>query len=185
VPADRRPRDHDRHLASSPTFIGADPAAIDEIERAMETIRLEAGGVLVRHGEAADRVYIVFEGHLTIALESGRPGGDQLLLGRGDLLVDGGLLDTLPVGVMRQLNGGGRVVAVDVAPPVDVAASQDFGNHLSGWRLLRERVHHPRTSRGIPGIFELLSRTVAVTGLFLERQLRRRVPPRSPPGRTG
>jgi predicted acylesterase/phospholipase RssA/CRP-like cAMP-binding protein len=90
----------------------------------------------------------------------------------GDLLVDGGLLDTLPVGVMRQLNGGGRVIAVDVAPTVDVAANQDFGNHLSGWRLLRERIRHPRTPRGIPGIFELLSRTVAVPGLFLERHLK-------------
>lgn len=90
----------------------------------------------------------------------------------GDLLVDGGLLDTLPVGVMRQLNGGGRVIAVDVAPPVDVAARNDFGNHLSGWRLLRERVRHPRTAREIPGIFELLSRTVAVPGLFLERHLK-------------
>jgi lysophospholipid hydrolase len=90
----------------------------------------------------------------------------------GDLLVDGGLLDTLPVGVMRQLNGGGRVIAVDVAPPVDVVSSRDFGNHLSGWRLLRDRIRHPRTPRGIPGIFELLSRTVAVPGLFLERHLR-------------
>jgi predicted acylesterase/phospholipase RssA len=90
----------------------------------------------------------------------------------GDLLVDGGLLDTLPVGVMRQLNGGGRVIAADVAPPVDVAATQDYGNHLSGWRLLRDRIRHPRTPRGIPGIFELLSRTVAVPGLFLERHLK-------------
>lgn len=90
----------------------------------------------------------------------------------GDLLVDGGLLDTLPVGVMRQLNGGGRVIAVDVAPPVDVGARRDFGNHLSGWRLLRERIVHPRTPRGIPGIFELLSRTVAVPGLYLERHLK-------------
>jgi NTE family protein/lysophospholipid hydrolase len=90
----------------------------------------------------------------------------------GDLLVDGGLLDTLPVGVMRQLNGGGLVIAVDVAPQVDVAASRDFGNHLSGWRLFRNRLLHPRTPRGVPGIFELLSRTVAVPGLFLERHLK-------------
>jgi predicted acylesterase/phospholipase RssA len=64
------------------------------------------------------------------------------------------------------------VIAVDVAPPVDVVARRDFGNHLSGWRLLRERLLHPRTPRGVPGIFELLSRTVAVPGLYLERHLR-------------
>jgi predicted acylesterase/phospholipase RssA len=100
------------------------------------------------------------------------PGILPPVYAEGDLLVDGGLLDTLPVGVMRQLNGGGRVIAVDVAPSIDVAANQDFGSHLSGWRLLRDRIRHPRTQRGIPGIFELLSRTVAVPGLFLERHLK-------------
>jgi predicted acylesterase/phospholipase RssA/CRP-like cAMP-binding protein len=100
------------------------------------------------------------------------PGVLPPVVADGNLLVDGGLLDTLPVGVMRQLNGGGRVIAVDVAPPVDVVSSRDFGSHLSGWRLLRDRLMHPRTRRGVPGIFELLSRTVAVPGLFLERHLR-------------
>jgi len=107
-----------------------------------------------------------------IRASSSLPGILPPVYAEGDLLVDGGLLDTLPVGVMRQLNGGGRVIAVDVAPPVDVAATRDFGNHLSGWRLLRDRLLHPRTPRGVPGIFELLSRTVAVPGLFLERHLK-------------
>lgn len=89
----------------------------------------------------------------------------------GSLLVDGGLLDTLPIGVMRRLNGGGRVVAVDVAPPIDMVARQDVGDHLSGWRMLREWFRRPRSRSGIPGIIELLSRTVAVPGLFLERHL--------------
>lgn len=121
-----------------------------------------AAPVIHRYGPVSD----------AIRASASLPGILPPVYANGDLLVDGGLLDTLPVGVMRQLNGGGRVIAVDVAPPVDVMASRVFGTHLSGWRLLRERLLHPRTPRGVPGIFELLSRTVAVPGLFLERHLK-------------
>lgn len=89
---------------------------------------------------------------------------------KGHLLVDGGLLDTLPIGVMRRLNGGSRIIAVDVSPRVDVVARGEVGDHLSGWRLLRDRIRHPRSRPRIPGIVELLSRTVAVPGLYLERE---------------
>jgi predicted acylesterase/phospholipase RssA len=89
----------------------------------------------------------------------------------GDLLIDGGLLDTLPVGVMRTLNDGGRVIAVDVSPSVDVAAGGPFADHLSGWATLWQRLRHPRRPRPVPGIAELLQRTVAVPGLFLRGQL--------------
>ncbi|HEX5240993.1 MAG TPA: cyclic nucleotide-binding domain-containing protein, partial [Candidatus Limnocylindrales bacterium] len=67
----------------------------------------------------------------------------------GSLLIDGGLLDTLPVGVMRSLNGGGQVIAVDVSAPVDVAAGTAFADHLSGWRLLWQRLRHPRAPRTV------------------------------------
>lgn len=105
-----------------------------------------------------------------IRASSSLPGILPPVYAAGDLLVDGGLLDTLPVGAMRQLNGGGRVIAVDVAPPVDVLAGEDYGDHLSGWRLLWERIRHPRRRRVLPGIVQLLNRTVTVPGLYLERQ---------------
>ena len=54
----------------------------------------------------------------------------------GDLLVDGGVLNNLPIDVMRQLNPGGKIIAIDVAPPTGARAKQDYGLELSGWRLL-------------------------------------------------
>lgn len=54
----------------------------------------------------------------------------------GDLLVDGGVLNNLPIDVMRQLNPGGKIIAIDVAPPTGTRAKQDYGLELSGWRLL-------------------------------------------------
>ena len=85
----------------------------------------------------------------------------------GDLLVDGGLLDMLPIAAMRRLNGGGRVVAVDVSPPVDVAAEEAFGVHLSGWRVLRNRLTRASPRPRMPGIVELMSRVVVVPSVML------------------
>ena len=83
----------------------------------------------------------------------------------GHLLVDGGLLDNLPIGVMRQLNGGSRVIAVDVSPRADMVVAKDFATQVSGWRVLAGRLRHPRAPSSFPGIVEILTRTVAVAGL--------------------
>ena len=91
----------------------------------------------------------------------------------GDLLIDGGLLDTLPVDVMRQLNGGSLVVGVDVAPQVDLGSGVAFEPELSGWRVLRNRLRRRGPGPRMPGIVELLNRTVVVPSLFLERRLGR------------
>lgn len=88
----------------------------------------------------------------------------------GHLLIDGGLLDNLPIGVMRRLNGGGRVIAVDVSPKVDMVAAQELGTQISGWRVLAGRIRHPRTRSTLPSIVEVLSRTVAVAGLHFGRE---------------
>lgn len=86
----------------------------------------------------------------------------------GHLLIDGGLLDNLPIGVMRRLNGGSRVIAVDVSPRAEMAAGHDLGTQISGWRVLAGWIRHPRTRSAVPGIVEVLSRTVAVSGLHFE-----------------
>lgn len=62
----------------------------------------------------------------------------------GELLIDGGVLDNLPLGVMRQLNWRGTVIGVDVAPPRGPAARLDYGLSVSGWRALRRRRAYPR-----------------------------------------
>ena len=63
----------------------------------------------------------------------------------GDLLVDGGLVDNLPVDVMRAEHAGITVIAVDVGRTRDLRAGSlpDTGT-LSGWRVLFDRLD-PRT----------------------------------------
>jgi predicted acylesterase/phospholipase RssA/CRP-like cAMP-binding protein len=88
----------------------------------------------------------------------------------GHLLIDGGLLDNLPIGVMRRRNGGGRVIAVDVSPRTDRSAASELPPAISGWRVLASRIRRPRSPSAVPGIVDILSRTVAVAGLHFERE---------------
>lgn len=85
----------------------------------------------------------------------------------GDLLVDGGALDNLPVEVMRDRVGSGCVVAVDLSPEVDPLAAAPFEPGLSGWSVLRNRLNPFTTPRPLPNVADILSRS---TGLSQVRQ---------------
>lgn len=57
----------------------------------------------------------------------------------GDLLVDGGVLDNVPVEEMRRRNPTGTVIAIDVAPVDGPTAGRDYGLSVSGFRTLFRR----------------------------------------------
>jgi predicted acylesterase/phospholipase RssA len=59
----------------------------------------------------------------------------------GELLVDGGLVDDLPVDVMSPLVDGGHIVAVDLGISSDFRVQQRFDPNLSGWRALARRLN--------------------------------------------
>ncbi len=67
------------------------------------------------------------------------------------LLIDGGILNNLPLDVARQKSPQGKVVAVDVAPPRGPGAHGDYGLFVTGWQALRSnfgsgRSHYPKIS---------------------------------------
>ena len=80
----------------------------------------------------------------------------------GNLLVDGGMIDNVPVRAMRQLVSSGTVIAVDIAPPLGPRAKEDFGTDLSGWSLLADRVLPRRRRRSTPGISATIMRAMMV-----------------------
>jgi predicted acylesterase/phospholipase RssA/CRP-like cAMP-binding protein len=84
------------------------------------------------------------------------PGVLPPLLVNGELLVDGGLLDNLPVNVMRKR--AGRVIAVDIASPVDLTVGSRSGTAASGWSQLWSRIGFFARQDSLPHIFEVLSR---------------------------
>ncbi len=62
----------------------------------------------------------------------------------GQLLVDGGILDNVPVDEMRRRNPTGRVIAIDVAPAEGPVADEDYGLSMSGFRAVLARRRRAR-----------------------------------------
>ena len=80
----------------------------------------------------------------------------------GDLLVDGGVLDNVPVGEMRRRNPTGNVIAVDVAPVDGPVADDDYGLWVSGFRsLFRKR----RTRHGPPNLVSTMVRSSIIASV--------------------
>jgi lysophospholipid hydrolase len=86
------------------------------------------------------------------------PGIMPPVVEQGDLLVDGSVLNNLPMDVMRGVCGRGTVIAVDVSAQGDFANYQPFGEHLSGWRALRSRLNPWGARFNLPSIAGILGR---------------------------
>ncbi len=85
----------------------------------------------------------------------------------GSLLVDGGVLDNLPVAAMVSDPRVWTVVAVDVAPSRGPRAKSDYGLAVSGTRALYETVTH--RGREYPRVTSVLIRSMLAGAM--QRQL--------------
>lgn len=88
----------------------------------------------------------------------------------GDVLVDGAIMNNLPVDVMREFCRGGRILAVNVRPEMYMGAGElpDDGI-VSGWSLLGRTINAFGTRPRMPGIGQVLMRTTE-TGNVLSTQ---------------
>ncbi|MGI9052414.1 MAG: cyclic nucleotide-binding domain-containing protein [Ilumatobacteraceae bacterium] len=84
----------------------------------------------------------------------------------GELLVDGGVLNNLPCDVMRATGTVGRLIAVDLSPPVGPKAREDFGHAVSGWRALQAQLGRGQSK--FPGLMSILMRSL-VAGSVRDR----------------
>ena len=76
-----------------------------------------------------------------------------------DLLVDGGVLDNLPVAAMRARHAGATVIAVDVGRRHEIRAGQlPDGGIVSGWSVLGQRMNPFADSPDVSGIARILAR---------------------------
>jgi predicted acylesterase/phospholipase RssA len=53
----------------------------------------------------------------------------------GELHVDGALFSNLPADAMKTVCEG-KIIAIDVSPPVDLLSNTDYGDSISGWKIL-------------------------------------------------
>lgn len=91
---------------------------------------------------SAARIHLHRTGSIAAALRatSAIPGVMPPVPFGQDLLVDGGVLNNLPIDVARKLTPHGHVIAVDVAPVRGPGAHGDFGLSVSGWEALRSSI---------------------------------------------
>jgi predicted acylesterase/phospholipase RssA/CRP-like cAMP-binding protein len=104
------------------------------------------------------------------------PGVMPPVASDGALLVDGAVLNNLPVDVMREINPFGTVIAVDVTPPSGPTAPPDYAMGLSGWRVLANKLLPWRKSIAVPGIAStILQATVAGSALKRQQMLEQKL----------
>jgi len=81
-----------------------------------------------------------------------------------DILVDGGVVNNVPVDVMRDLNRG-PVFASKVSPQSDLCLDQQYTALPSPWRLLASRLNPFGSAPAVPSIVTTLMRTVSLPRL--------------------
>jgi lysophospholipid hydrolase len=90
-----------------------------------------------------------------------------------DLLVDGGVLDNLPIGEMRRREPRSTVIALDVSARSDLQAGDlPGGGVVSGWRTLGQRLNPLVPTPDIAGITRILMRLTELSSTAREAQER-------------
>ncbi|MFL6293248.1 MAG: patatin-like phospholipase family protein [Thermoanaerobaculia bacterium] len=107
-----------------------------------------------------------------VGTSSRLPGVVAPMVENGDLLVDGGVLDNLPTGVMRHL-GEGPIIAVDVSAAVDVRADPSYREAPSPWQLLLNRWR--KSARPFPNILQILHRSAVLASDIYAKQAKSEV----------
>jgi predicted acylesterase/phospholipase RssA/CRP-like cAMP-binding protein len=102
----------------------------------------------------------------------GLPGLMPPIIEHGQLIVDGGVLNNLPVDVMRDY-GQGAVVAVDVSPPVDLLTDSEDRDHLGSFDFIRRKLFGRKGSLGVPLLAEILMRTAFLSSINHREEMSR------------
>jgi NTE family protein len=84
----------------------------------------------------------------------------------GELHVDGGLINNVPVDVMKTFSNQGIVIGVDVSPPHEIKPVVDYGDDISGWQAMWNRFNPTREKRSYrPSILLVLMRLIEFGGI--------------------
>jgi predicted acylesterase/phospholipase RssA len=74
----------------------------------------------------------------------------------GDALVDGGIMNHVPIDVMRSICGAGPIIAINLSRPSEHHARYHFRAATSGWEVLRSRLNPFADRIEAPSIFTTL-----------------------------
>ena len=91
------------------------------------------------------------------------------ILHEGDLLVDGGFLNNLPVDVMRHQFGSAAVLGIDCSPLSPKTQEYDFGPSISGWEALRYQMQPRAQRKGPPTLLRGLTQIMDTNGIYRQQ----------------
>ncbi|MBX2823109.1 MAG: cyclic nucleotide-binding domain-containing protein, partial [Gammaproteobacteria bacterium] len=83
----------------------------------------------------------------------------------GELLIDGAVLNTFPVDIMRQKLSGGHLIGVNVSQIDEVRDVYTYGTSLSGWRSFFSRINPFVPRIHAPKIIEVLLRSTDIKSI--------------------
>ena len=93
------------------------------------------------------------------------PGVAPPIVDDGQLMIDGGILDNLPVQAMRQTPGVGTIIASDAGAVVGMDANVRSLDAVSGWSVLWSRMRGAGQSAEIPSLADILMRTATLSSV--------------------
>jgi predicted acylesterase/phospholipase RssA len=94
------------------------------------------------------------------------PGLFAPILHRGNVLVDGGVMNNFPVDIMREFCEGGTVIGVSVNPIKEKVQRYEFGSSVSGWRVLWSRLNPLTRPLQVPTLTTNLVRILEVNTAY-------------------
>jgi predicted acylesterase/phospholipase RssA/CRP-like cAMP-binding protein len=80
----------------------------------------------------------------------------------GDFLVDGGLINNVPADVMKTAVDGGAVIAIDISREAGRRGNYQFGDSISGWKVLLNRINPFVKTRRYPSIVKTMMRATMI-----------------------
>jgi predicted acylesterase/phospholipase RssA/CRP-like cAMP-binding protein len=90
----------------------------------------------------------------------------------GHLLVDGGVMNNLPADIMRARIGSGKVIGMNAGHAEEPEKPYNYGPSISGWLVLRSRLHPHAERIEAPMLSEVLVRTMMVNNQQVVRKTR-------------
>lgn len=94
------------------------------------------------------------------------PGLFPPIVYEGELHVDGGVINNVPVDIMKTFSNNGIAVGVDVSPPHELHATEDYGDVVLGWEAFWNRFN-PFSRKRVytPSILLVMIRTLEFSGI--------------------
>lgn len=93
------------------------------------------------------------------------PGMAPPVVEDGHLLVDGGILDNLPVQAMRLTQGVGITIASDAGATPSIETNLRSLDAVSGWGVLWARLRGAKGAREIPNLADILMRAATLSSV--------------------